>query len=271
MEGKKMKKGIVFFLIVILSFFAAKVFGSVSDPCEYLRRCIGDMYWYYHEEDPGDYYYTDSTRAVRDGEGGVYSSQDRIWVMMDMGAWEKVRHGDIWTETWWNFGLIVSYDPITCDTVPVDTIRLPDYGPWAPQATYHGLAYNKNDTTFWYSRPIRPLFQPTRTTLYHIDGSGDEIDSFLVEDHYITGLAFDPDHNHLWCIAEGDTEMLLEYDVSTDVPMLLQGPFPVPWYDPVDSNAAAGLEYDDQCNVLIAVNKNAYRLECFRDVEPATQ
>ena len=271
-----MKKGIVFLLVVIFSLSAAKTYGANSNSCGYIRRCINNIYWYWNKAVPVGDCTIDSgeaTRAVRDGEGGVCSSQDRIWIMMDMHASET-----IWCPqdpsvqiTEWNFGLILCYDPSICDTVPVDTIRLPIYSIVYPQATYYGLAYNENDGTFWYSRPYQPNTSPPSpylTTLYHIDGSGNELYSFVVQNHWITGLAFDADNNHLWCIAQGNPDMFLEYDISTGIPLLIQGPFPVPWSSPTASSAA-GLDYDNQSNVLIAVNKNALRLERFKDLEPA--
>jgi predicted secreted hydrolase len=239
-------------------------------PCEYVGPCVEDMYLYWHEENPPTYYYTEQTSAVRDGAGGVCSTEDRIWFLMNMGAEETRCYqspmGLLCARRWNNFGLIACYDPSICDTLY--TIRLPSYGSAAPSATYHGLAYNDNDGTFWYSRPLWPVTWPPcppQTTLYHIDGSGNELGSFPVEGFPIVGLALDADHKHLWCIALGEPDMFLEYDVSSGEPVLIQGPFQVPWSSP--DNSAAGLEYHEEQNTLIAIDKNASYLVYFCDVD----
>ncbi|MCK4782888.1 MAG: hypothetical protein KAV87_03990, partial [Desulfobacteraceae bacterium] len=122
-----------------------------GDSCEYVERRIDDMNLYWHEENPPIYYYTEETRNVRDGEGGMVSGVDRIWFLMDMKADETIRQGQFYVHTVNYFGLIACYDLSTCDTLY--TIRLPEYGSLMPQAQYFGLAYNENDGTFWYCRP----------------------------------------------------------------------------------------------------------------------
>ena len=61
--------------------------------------------------------------------------------------------------------------------------------------------------------------------------------------------------------------MIHEYDVSNGVPELIQGPLEVPWSSPDFS--AAGLEYDEERNMLLAVNRNTNSLVYFCDVNPA--
>ena len=241
------------------------------DTCEYVGPCVEDMYLYWHEENPPSYYYTEETENVRDGEGGVDSGQDRIWFLMNMAAEETRCYqspmGLLCARTWNNFGLIACYDLSICDTLY--TIRLPSYGSAAPSATYHGLAYNENDGTFWYSRPKQPMTMPPsppQTRIYLIDGSGNELGSFFIQGYFITGLAFDDDNKHLWCVAQGDPDMLLEYDVSTGEPVLIQGPLEVPWSSP--ANSAAGLEYDEEKNAVVAIDRNTNYLMYFCDIRP---
>ncbi|HEX7402240.1 MAG TPA: FlgD immunoglobulin-like domain containing protein, partial [candidate division Zixibacteria bacterium] len=134
---------------------------------------------------------------------------------------------------------------------------------------YYGLAYNENDGTFWYSRPGQPATDPPLppgTTLYHIDGSGNKLGSYGVQDYFITGLAFDADNNHLWCIAQGAPDMLIEYAVSTGELVRIQGPFQVPWSS--SENGAAGLDYDEEKNALVAIDKNTNDLMYFCDTNP---
>jgi predicted secreted hydrolase len=236
-------------------------------PCDYVGRCSDDMYLYYHEEDPPSYYYTEETRVVRDGEGGTYYGQDRLWFLMDMKASETICQGQFCANTLTYFGLIGCYDVNNCDTLY--TIRLPEYGSAMPQAEYYGLARDNTDGTFWYSRPKWPMTMPPSppfTTIYHVDGSGNELGSFLVEDYGIVGLAYDSDNDHLWCIARGDPDMFLEYDVSGPQPAIIQGPFQAPEFSTADG--AAGLEYDEAENAVVAIDANTKDLFYFCDDDP---
>jgi hypothetical protein len=210
--------------------------------------------------------YEEHTRSVVDGEGAVCSAEARVWFLMDMGGsiFDPSNRPSLVS---YNFGLIVCYDPSTCDTI--GTIRLPEYGSVHPQATYHGLAYDDNDGTFWYTRAyLGAGYPPPGGGLYHVDGAGDPL-GYLELDLSITGLAFDSVHNHLWGIVKGDPDMFVEYDVSTGVPELIQGPFPVEWWSPVITYGAAGLEYDEVENRLVAVNVQAGAKEHFCDIDPA--
>ncbi|UCB51721.1 MAG: T9SS type A sorting domain-containing protein [Candidatus Zixiibacteriota bacterium] len=236
-------------------------------PCDYVGRCSDDMNLYYHEEDPPTYYYTEETRAVRDGEGGTFLSQDRLWFLMDMKADETICSGQFCMNTVNYFGLIGCYDVGACDTLY--TVRLPEYGSAMPAAEYYGLARNQGDGTFWYSRPKWPLTvppSPPHTTIYHVDGSGNELGSFVVDDYGIVGLAYDAANDHLWCIARGDPDMFLEYDVSGAQPALIQGPFQVPWFSAEDG--AAGLEYDEAENAVVAIDGNTRDFLYFCDDDP---
>ena len=187
--------------------------------------------------------------------------------MMDMKASETICSGYYCANTVNYFGLIGCYHPGTCDTLY--TIRLPEYGSAMPAAEYYGLARNDDDGTFWYSRPKWPMTMPPSppfTTIYHVDASGNELGSFVVEDYGIVGLAYDKDNDHLWCIARGDPDMFLEYDVSGPQPAIIQGPFQVPEFSSADG--AAGLEYDEAENAVVAIDVNSKDFFYFCDDDP---
>ena len=190
---------------------------EVSYPCEYLGRCIDDMYLEW--EDPacieGPYTY-----KVLDGEGGaspIYPRQNAIWFVMKTAC--LVQQIPPQYELG---GKIVCYDPVACDTLyTVET------------DPYDGLAFDDRDGSFWCT---------SGGNLDHIDREGNLIDSYGIEHGPVIGLAFDADNNHLWAIVNGAPDAFVEYDISTGDPELIQGPFPVPGSSPDFS--AAGLEYE---------------------------
>ncbi len=228
---------------------------SVSGICLYLGRCINDINQNWVNP-------LEHTIGVYDGESSVthlLPIEDRIWYLMDIKFIDPPEVD--------YYGLIVGYNPATCETVT--TIEINDS--WQDN---RGLAYNFGiisiDTvsgvttsapSFWYT-----VF--TEDFLYRVNYSGDVIGVYDIDVGSITGLAFDSDNSHLWCIASGSPDMLYEffvYDVNT-YPVLIQS-MPVPWYDPMD-NSAAGLEYHEECNMLVAVNKNTRTIERFCDLTP---
>lgn len=223
--------------------------------CTHLERCSDDMYLYWMWGDYPTNYTEEFTIAVRDGEGAplpMYPPADIIWFMMDM-------KGIIWVfpggrPALYYYGLIVGYDPFDCDTVK--TIRIPD--------SWDGNSGLANQPEFQYGSFWYTILDST--FLYHIDVNGNPIGSYDIGQSNITGLAFDADNNHLWCIQSGAPDMFLEYDVNA-VPVLIQS-VTVPW-ETLINNSAAGLEYDEDFNVLTAVNKNTKTLECFCDLDPA--
>ena len=154
---------------------------------------------------------------------------------------------------WW-LDLIVCYDPTICDTLY--TIY-PGSG-----NIMCGIAYDSRDSSFWCTSLNAPY-------LFHIDRVGNLIDSFYVGFTPITGLAFDRDNYHLWGIVRGNPDMFLEFDVSCGIPVLLQGPFPVPWLGDSPPYAAAGLDYDERENQLVAINCSTRTVECFCDLCPS--
>jgi hypothetical protein len=194
------------------------------------------------------------TVGIYDGEGPSLDptrSGEGVWFMMQMER-KEVTHP--WQNITW-FGQLVCYDPLTFDTLR--TVRLPN-----SPSDYSGLAIVPHSdpelSTFWFS-------QPDSQRIYHTDSDGSPVSAFDIGQTGITGLAFDPDNGHLWAIASGEPDVLLEYSVAGGTPELIQGPFPVPWDS---SNAAAGLEYDEENDELVAINKNNGDVVRFIDVAP---
>ena len=223
--------------------------------CEYLGRCVEDMYLERVWGDP-PYESREFTIGVHDGASWsppIWPPQNLVLFMMDMEGITFPRG----RPALYYFGQIVAYDAATCDTVAVT--RLSDYS-----RGNHGLAVQPEGSwvSYWYTVLGQDL-------LFHIDGSGNPIGSFPAGSDSITGLAFDSSNRHLWGIVRGDPDRFVEYDVSTGVPTLIQGPFPVPWSEAGATRAAAGLDYDRKSNRLIAVNTASRTLEYFSDSRPA--
>jgi hypothetical protein len=208
------------------------------------------LYW----SGPG---YEEHTIGVYDGEGAGFTvdpTTERLWFI------EDVRGTDYYNHLIYFYVLIVEVDPATCDTTR--TIRIP--GDWFGG---RGLAYQ------WWGHPPHagPTFWYTMLDsayLYHVDESGTLKGSYPVEFSSITGLAVDVVNEHLWAIVRGDPDVLVEYDVSTGVPVLIQGPFAVDWSDGGSGNAA-GLDYCYGPKTLVAVNASSGTMEFFRDLDPA--
>ncbi|MDD5087481.1 MAG: right-handed parallel beta-helix repeat-containing protein [bacterium] len=210
--------------------------------CDYLGRCRDDMYLDFSS--PHTFTY-----AVRDGEYvslPQFPPAEIVWFVMDM---EVVDPPVVYFK-----GLLVGYDPVSCDTV--FTISLPQLGSWR---NYSGLAYDPRGA-FWFTKL-------DKDSLCCADASGQLIACYDVGHRGLTGLAFDEDNNHLWCIQDGAPDSLLEYDVN-NAPTLLQS-MPVPWETPGDQSAA-GLDYDETTSMLLALNKNTHTIERIRDLDPAS-
>jgi photosystem II stability/assembly factor-like uncharacterized protein len=238
------------------------IYRRAAEHADFVRRCLGDMSLRWEWGDPPSYGGEEFTVAVHDGAGipipyvlpprnmvsFITDVQGQVW---DMPAPERVEI--------YYYGLIVSYDPETCDTV--STIRLPDS--WRDN---HALAHHDmtpgqgGGRSFWYTRL-------TVDSLYHIDASGDPIGTYPAFYDSITGLALDANNSHLWGIIRSSPDMFVEYDLSSGIPQVIQGPLPVPWSSPVNQSAA-GLEYDDEKHLLIAIDRICAGMETFCDLDP---
>ncbi len=228
-------------MVVLVSLPAV---AGAQGECGYIGRCSEDLALV--DTLSHSPLVTEYTAGILDGEGEAepFGPVDRFWLMMSMEHCE----GGICTE----FSQIVEYDPLTCDTFR--TIRLPGEIPAS------GLAYDPEDGSFWYSKGFYS------SDLFHVDGNGNPIGAYAAE-YNIMGLALDAEHRHLWAIVQGSPDMFLEYDISSGEPVLIQGPFQVPWSQG-SSWAAAGLDYNETTHSLVAVNTMHRSLECFLDLEP---
>ncbi len=86
----------------------------------------------------------------------------------------------------------------------------------------------------------------------------------------VTGLAFDRDNLHLWCMRENASSCeLREYDVSNPgTPVLIQGPITVPW-PLAETHGAGGLDYREADDMIIAANSQLGAVVVFKDLDPA--
>ena len=236
-----------------------------TEECDYVGRCLDDAYFEHNLSTP-TYQLTERTSDVLDGAGSPDGGA--VHFLMDMMGHEATYAGGAWDLRVYGFGLIVTYDVATCDAV--STVRLSEYSNMEPAAHYSGLAHDESDGTFWVSRPLWSLTcppVPPTTLIVNVDESGSELTSYTVDGYGVVGLALDPGNSHLWCIARGDPDILLEYDVSVQPPVLIQGPLAVPWTQG-SVGAAAGLDYDQTLGHIVAVDAAAGMKEVFQDLIP---
>jgi MAM domain-containing protein meprin/A5/mu len=131
----------------------------------------------------------------------------------------------------------------------------------APASSERGCAYDPVDQTYW-------IGGWNSNAIVHVDPSTSTCTSFSTGLGY-SGMAIDHNNRHLWCIVNANPDTLVEYDISTGTPVLLQGPYTVAWQTGTDGYDAAGLAYDDNTGCLIAINQFGQALETFIDVTPA--
>lgn len=228
--------------------------------CWYAGRKVEDMT--VHEEwDEPPCHFTETTVTVADGAAGWAPDRPSHFFIMDMeGTADCGGQIDVY-----RFGLIVRYDALH-DYV-LSTVRLPTTVPTTSHASYSGLAYDESRDELWYSRAhLGPPPLPPGCGLYHIDSDGASLGYYSVHPR-ITGLAMDPPNDDLWMITRGDPDSLWEFDVSTGVPVLTQGPAPVPW-PAMSTEAAAGIAYGLYEPCLYAVDSRANEMDRFTDIDP---
>jgi MAM domain-containing protein meprin/A5/mu len=131
----------------------------------------------------------------------------------------------------------------------------------APASSERGCAYDPVDQTYW-------IGGWNSNAIVHVDPSTSTCTSFSTGLGY-SGMAIDHNNRHLWCIVNANPDTLVEYDISTGTPVLLQGPYTVAWQTGTDGYDAAGLAYDDNTGCLIAINQYSQSLETFIDVTPS--
>jgi parallel beta-helix repeat protein len=184
-------------------------------------------------------------------------SSAQVCFMMDMEGivWDTGGRPGIYY-----FGEVARYN-VASGTL-AGTVRVPDS--WDENL---GLAVQSQgfQTVYWYTRG-------GHAALFKMDESGTLLGSYPVFSDQITGLAMDPENDHLWCVARGTPDMLAEYDVTTAIPTLIQGPFAMPWASGPGGGGAAGLDYDATLSPvkwLVAIDARTGSKLNLRDNAPA--
>ncbi len=203
-------------------------------------------------------------KSIMLGDGDwqqVTGTAGKSWFLMTDFSIEDVGGGTIAHRYPWR---LVEYDPATNQLIgETQDEELSNY----LETFYQGLAIDdrKNaPVAKWVStrsnRAAQIRNNPNGSALVTLTGN-------------ISGLAFDRDNNHLWCIqtpTNSQNDYLYEYDVTNrNNPVLLQGPVTVPWPNNT-TTGAGGLEYVEEDNLLIAVNSELGAMVAFEDLDPAS-
>ncbi|MCP4633405.1 MAG: T9SS type A sorting domain-containing protein [candidate division Zixibacteria bacterium] len=237
---------------------------NCGELCDYIGRCNQNLNYSFYEGywGGGFWNFTDEqTTSIRDGEWGklnVLPEADYNYFLMNIHGQTGSVSPNL-TIAIYNYSVIAACDPATCDTM--DLIRIP--GTYI-DCSVEGLAFESGFEKFWYSA----WTDEEVGYLIHLNGNGSVIDTFEVTPYHITGLAYDSQNEHLWGIVEGNPDAFIEFDISNDTVQIIQGPITVPW-DSSTSYGAAGLDYDESHNQLIAVNKSNNTVDYFVDIAPA--
>ncbi len=125
--------------------------------------------------------------------------------------------------------------------------------------------------------------------LYHLDSSLGVIASYVFNDPgtgaamQISGLAMDADRGDLWAILRNNNpndppnppvSRFVEFDITVDPPVIIQGPIDVPWPGGPSAVSSAGLDYNSQDCTLLALrqdpnNVGQTALVVFQDLNPS--
>jgi hypothetical protein len=155
---------------------------------------------------------------------------------------------------------IFSFDPDSCEIV--------DYAD--PEELYweatRSIDYNSLDSTIWVGDWHYHIAHFTDLPVC------DLIDQWLIM-LPIAGLAIDQENQHLWVITNESFDKFYEFDISSSVPEMIQGPIDVPWQSDNDGFDGAGSDYDQARHMLVALNQywagEGNYVELFLDVDPA--
>jgi len=158
---------------------------------------------------------------------------------------------------------IVFMDPNSCTTFTTCT-------PAAFATSYRAFAWGINGGDMWVSGWNPPV------ALFHLDFTCNLIQQFDLGVE-IAGLAMDFANGHLWAMRRspvgGNTSALLEYNITSGTPVLIQGPLTVNWGGGSPGLGSAGLEYDNSTCSIIALrqdtdNVGLSSIEVFADLDP---
>ena len=158
---------------------------------------------------------------------------------------------------------ILFMDPNSCTTFTTCT-------PGAFTTSYRAFAWGINGGDMWVSGWNPPV------ALFHLDFTCNLIAQFDLGVE-IAGLAMDYANGHLWAMRRspvgGNTSALLEYDITSGTPVLIQGPLTVNWGGTAPGIGSAGLEYDNSTCSIIALRQDSDNvgrsfIEVFADLDP---
>lgn len=128
---------------------------------------------------------------------------------------------------------------------------------------YSGIAYDDRDGTYWVSY---------MGGISHVSANGTLITNFTPAllaantGRMPTGLAFDSDNNILWAIcSHGGADDFVRMDVSDAANLVGLNAVTVPWSAPFGSGAA-GLDYHEETDQLVAIHTVSGTSECFLDL-----
>jgi hypothetical protein len=128
---------------------------------------------------------------------------------------------------------------------------------------YLGIAYDSRDDSYWVSYT---------GGIAHVGNTGSLIAAFTPPllagstGRVPTGLAFDADNQILWAIcSRGSTDDFVRIDVSDASNPVGLNAVTVPWSSPFGSGAA-GIDYHEATNQLVALHTVTGNSECFLDL-----
>ncbi len=129
---------------------------------------------------------------------------------------------------------------------------------------YRGIAVDNRDGSIWLTH---------EQGLYHVDSEGEEIGDYAIDllqpstGRFSTGLAFDADNELLWVMcSHGGFDELVRVDVADASNPVGLSVTAVPWSTPFGSGAA-GLDYHEGTDQLVAFNAATGDVECFLDLQ----
>jgi len=160
---------------------------------------------------------------------------------------------------------IVFMDPNTCTTFFT-------CNPSVFTTSYRAFTWGINGGDMWVSGWNEPVL------LYHLDVGCNQIAVFNIAGLQIAGLAMDYANGHLWAMQRspvgGPNSNLLEFDITSGIPELIQGPIPVSWGGAGPGIGSAGLEYDKTTCSIVALRQDSNNvgvsfIEVFADLDPS--
>ncbi|GEM_PF-2642261 len=200
--------------------------------CGYIDRCSDNIGY--------DDNFFDQTISIRDGELIKYlplAAEQQLAYLLN------IEHSDGWGNITY-YPKIEIFDPNTCDTI-FTFIPFCIIGP--DSSWSYGLAYDDNDSSFWYSR-----YTGSGDVITHTNKNGNFLAQFHISDYHTTGLAFDSRLNNLWAVTDKPSPMLLLYNTSAEQQLQMIGnPIPIPITS--DNFHTAGLDYDESTGLLVLI------------------